>query len=411
MKRSNIDALLVRNWVDTHELDLSDWQPVFCTCRHWLWPHFTGIQMISKSRVALVGCLMATCLTPAISAARTPKEISTELAHARQAVANWGQADRLMDPKYRKFFSEQVAPLIKNELQLQRELEAAQPSNKRENLFLESKEEALLAVLGDDASSKALDDAAHAKDPVTAQEAALGVALRDWWMDQTVESQQKILDNLKAQAKSRLTDDQLSMTLVEIADSRPASQELAEEARTLVEKEMKSAYAMRYRSTPNRLGRPLVITGTTVQGKSVSTLPWKGKVVMIDFWATWCPPCREELPKVIEMYKKYHDQGFEIMGVSNDSDRRALVQFLRDNPDMKWPQLYGPGSGADRWNVLSVRFGVKAIPTCYLIDRKGILRLMAIGSGRAEEMLPELLDEKAEPDAKAAGVSSAAGHE
>lgn len=314
-----------------------------------------------------------------------------------------------MDPKYRKFFSRQAVPLIKKELELQRELDAAEPSKKKENLFLEFQDEAMLAVLGDDASSKALDDAAHGTDPVAAQEATLGGALRDWWMDQTVDSQQKVLDNLKALVKSRPTDDQLSVALIEMADARPASEELADQARTLVEKEMKSPYALRYRSTPNRLGRPLVVSGNTVQGKSVSTLAWKGKVVMIDFWATWCPPCREELPKVIEMYKKYHDQGFEIMGVSNDTDRRALVQFVKDNPDMKWPQLYGPSSSADHWNVLSIRYGVHAIPTCYLIDRKGILRLMTIGSGRAEEILPKLLEEKAEPDAKAAGVSSAAG--
>lgn len=367
--------------------------------------------MISKPRLACVGWIVAMCGMPAMSVARTPREISTDLAQAKQELARWGQADRLMDPKYRKFFSEQAAPLIKKELELQRELEAAQPSNKRENLFLESRDEAMLAVLGDDVSAKALDDAAHGTDSVAAQEATLGVALRDWWMDQTVESQQKVLDNLKAVVKSRPTDDQLCVALITMADNRPASDQLAEEARTLVEKEMKSPYALKYRSTPNRLGRPLVVAGTTVQGKSATTLAWKGKVVMIDFWATWCPPCREELPKVVAMYKKYHDQGLEIMGVSNDSDRRELVQFLKNNPDMTWPQLYGPGSRADHWNVLSIRYGVNAIPTCFLIDRKGILRLMTIGSGRAEELIPQLLEEKAEPDAKAAGVSSAAGHE
>lgn len=367
--------------------------------------------MISKPRLACIGWVVAACVAPAMSLARTPKEISADLSKATQEVSRWGQADRLMDPKYRKFFSEQVAPLIKNELQLQQELEAAEPSKKRENLYLEDRDLAMLAALGDDASARALDDAAHGSVPVAAQEATLGVALRDWWTDQTVESQQKVLNNLKALIKSRPTDDQLSMTLVEMADSRPASDELAEQARTLVEKEMKGSYALRYRSTPNRIGRPLVIAGTSIQGKSVSTLALKGKVIMIDFWATWCPPCREELPKVIAMYKKYHDQGFEIIGVSNDFDRRELVQFLKSNPGMQWPQLFGPSSRPDHWNVLSVRYGVNAIPTCYLIDRKGILRLMTIGSGRAEEILPTLLDEKPAPAPKPAAVSSAAGQE
>lgn len=367
--------------------------------------------MIEKSRLACIGWIIATCVGPAIAFSRTPKEISTDLAQAKKEVARWGGPDRLMDPKYRKFFSEQVAPQLKRELELQRELEQAEPSKKKENLYLEAEEEAQLAVLGDEEAGKSLDAAAHGTDPIAAQEATLGLALRDWWMDQTVDSQQKVLDNLKPLVKSRATDDQLAMTLVTMADSRPASDDLAEQARTIVERQMKCPYAIKYRSTPNRIGRPLIVSGTTVQGNSASTLAWKGKVVMIDFWATWCPPCREELPKVVEMYKKYHDQGLEIMGVSNDSNRRELLQFLKDNPDVKWPQLYGPASRPDHWNVLSVRYGVNAIPTCYVIDRKGILRLMAIGSGRAEEIIPTLLDEKTEPDAKSGGVSSAAAHE
>jgi thiol-disulfide isomerase/thioredoxin len=103
-------------------------------------------------------------------------------------------------------------------------------------------------------------------------------------------------------------------------------------------------------------------------GKPLSVDSRKGKVVMLDFWATWCGPCRQELPNVIATYKKHHDEGFEIIGISLDSERDKLDAFLKDQDGMTWPQYYD-GQG---WNnKLAAQFGVEAIPFALLIGRDG----------------------------------------
>ncbi len=105
-----------------------------------------------------------------------------------------------------------------------------------------------------------------------------------------------------------------------------------------------------------------------LDGKPLSVGALKGKVVLVDFWATWCGPCRAELPNVIEAYKKYHAQGFEIIGVSLDSDRAKLDTFLKQQEGMTWPQ-YFDGEG---WsNLLAEKYGVQSIPFTVLIGPDG----------------------------------------
>jgi thiol-disulfide isomerase/thioredoxin len=108
---------------------------------------------------------------------------------------------------------------------------------------------------------------------------------------------------------------------------------------------------------------------TDVEGKPLSLAALRGKVTMIDFWATWCGPCRAEMPNVIATYRQYHAQGFEIVGVSLDQNRDALVSFTQAQ-GMAWPQ-YFDGQG---WqNKLSTQYGVHGIPMDYLLDRHGVI--------------------------------------
>jgi thiol-disulfide isomerase/thioredoxin len=104
-----------------------------------------------------------------------------------------------------------------------------------------------------------------------------------------------------------------------------------------------------------------------VAGAPLSVGKYKGKVVLVDFWATWCGPCRGEIPNVVATYAKYHDQGFEIVGVSLDQDKDKLLSFTKDN-NMTWPQ-YFDGQG---WqNKLAVKYGIESIPATVLIDPQG----------------------------------------
>jgi thiol-disulfide isomerase/thioredoxin len=104
-----------------------------------------------------------------------------------------------------------------------------------------------------------------------------------------------------------------------------------------------------------------------VAGKPLSIASCKGKVVLVDFWATWCGPCRAELPNVIATYKKYHDQGFEIIGVSLDQDQAKLTGFTK-SMNMTWPQFF---DGQGWQNKLAVKCGIESIPATYLLDGNG----------------------------------------
>jgi thiol-disulfide isomerase/thioredoxin len=107
--------------------------------------------------------------------------------------------------------------------------------------------------------------------------------------------------------------------------------------------------------------------GQDLEGKPLSVASRKGKVVLIDFWATWCGPCVAELPNVLAAYKKYHDKGFEIIGISLDKDHDKLTSFIKEK-DVTWPQ-YFDGQG---WqNKVSTKYGINSIPATFLLDKDG----------------------------------------
>jgi peroxiredoxin len=105
----------------------------------------------------------------------------------------------------------------------------------------------------------------------------------------------------------------------------------------------------------------------TLTGQTISFPDdYKGKVVLLDFWATWCPPCRAELPNVAATYRKFHTNGFEIVSVSLDQSGKGpeLSDFLKEH-DMTWPQIY---DGSDWKGAITVQYGVHAIPCPVLVD-------------------------------------------
>jgi thiol-disulfide isomerase/thioredoxin len=125
----------------------------------------------------------------------------------------------------------------------------------------------------------------------------------------------------------------------------------------------------------------------SVSGDEFSLEGLKGKIVLLDFWATWCAPCRAELPAVKEIWKKYRGDQFVILGVSLDQDRGALNRYL-DKEGITWPQVYD-GGGFD--SKLSRLYGVRSIPHTVLIDQDGAVRAVGLRGGSLSSKIAELI--------------------
>ncbi|MBI9071535.1 MAG: TlpA family protein disulfide reductase [Melioribacteraceae bacterium] len=130
-------------------------------------------------------------------------------------------------------------------------------------------------------------------------------------------------------------------------------------------------------------------TLTNINGEEIKLSAMKGKVVLVDFWATWCAPCRAEIPNMVKVYEEYKDKGFEIIGISLDNENHLekLKEFLVENK-MEWPITYS----AKGWKDETAQFyGVNSIPSTWLVDKNGVLRYFDVRGEDLKVKLEELL--------------------
>ena len=111
---------------------------------------------------------------------------------------------------------------------------------------------------------------------------------------------------------------------------------------------------------------PLQWRATSIDGSEIDLAKLRGKVVLLDFWATRCPPCVAELPKVLAAYHQFHNKGFEIIGISSDENNDVLSSFVKAR-GMKWPQY------RDDYARISQEWKINGLPTMWLINKKGLI--------------------------------------
>src|SRR5262249_33589635 len=125
---------------------------------------------------------------------------------------------------------------------------------------------------------------------------------------------------------------------------------------------------------------------TTIDGKQISLDELQGKVVLLDFWATWCTPCLEALPSVQKVARKFQGEPLVILSVSLDQNEKGWKDFITKN-EMTWPQYRDGGFTGP----IARLFGVHAIPTTFTIDADGVLQDEHIGEGSIEGKLKKLI--------------------
>jgi thiol-disulfide isomerase/thioredoxin len=345
--------------------------------------------------------------TSPAAAARTATEIDAEIQKTLDGVKeNLLDPDAILDPAKRVAVAPKIEPPIHKILADLDELIRVAPD--RKEMAEHSKGDFLtfLALCNDDMAIKALQAQADSKDPATAVTGQTGQLVVAWLAAAKDEAAQtKVADRFEKLAKAHPENGALSEQIIAMAGYGNATPALGDRMITIVTDDMKNdvaeerlaehkaevAAAQKIQSLE---GKPLVISGTTPDGSTFSTADYKGKVILVDFWATWCGPCLAELPRVKKMYADYHGKGLEVLGVSNDFAAEDLSKFLAKNQDMPWKQLFDSGAAAkQQWNPITTGFGINGIPTMFLIDKKGILRTVNARQSM-EQLIPQMLNEK-----------------
>lgn len=135
------------------------------------------------------------------------------------------------------------------------------------------------------------------------------------------------------------------------------------------------------------VGKPIELEGPTLDGTTLSLNAYRGRVVLIQYWATWCEPCKLDMAMVKQLQAKYAKQGFVVIGVDLDGDRALADNYVRANP-MPWKQMYEPGGLDSR---LAQELGIITLPTMILVDREGKVLNRNIHAGELDEELGKRL--------------------
>ena len=184
---------------------------------------------------------------------------------------------------------------------------------------------------------------------------------------------------------------QLYTKLEELSpENRRVFSRLAEIHERLGNAELANEYRIKANPTLALIGKTVPdFSATDLEGKPISLEQYRGKVVLLDFWAVWCGPCIAEMPNIIEVYNSYKDEGFDIIGISLDTDEKRLRDYLKEN-DIPWRQVF---SGKGWQSPVAQQYGIRAIPAPWLIDRYGKLISHQARGETLEQLVVDALKE------------------
>jgi thiol-disulfide isomerase/thioredoxin len=128
----------------------------------------------------------------------------------------------------------------------------------------------------------------------------------------------------------------------------------------------------------------------TVKGDSLTLASLKGKVILLDFWASWCGPCRSSNKKLVKLYEKYKSQGFEIFGVSLDEEKKDWEKAIAKDK-INWLQVNDPRGNVNAKTI--VDWNISVLPTSFLINKKGDVVAMDLEGKELEKGILDLLQE------------------
>jgi thiol-disulfide isomerase/thioredoxin len=306
------------------------------------------------------------------------------IMHDMQAVGEQigtllGSEDAMFDPARRAQIAPRVVPLLHRMIALcdeQAALDPQLPPTAEAQIRILS----LASLMGDEKADQMLVALSRSADTAQAGLAQASRLLVTWWKSpDDADRQSRAVDDLEKLARASPAYDQFQSIFQAMAEKGAANEQLRQRVRMLAMPRLKQLE-----------GKPLTLNGLTVEGRPFSTEQWKGRVILVDFWATWSPPCMHEMPRLKKAYKDFNAKGLEILGISCDKRAQDIATFRANHPDAPWPQLFDkttPGS-----HPLVAEYGVQGIPTLILIDRKGIVRTVDARQN-FEAIIPQLLGE------------------